>query len=123
MLLSGQFKIVYGVYRRTGEYLYMAATLPDAIQISASSYGPLFIQRSQSKIQKYATRADWRMAVNVLETFQGQKNYFLFALEQNQKALKYFHTNSVELKLLFPAQKGQVPIFFPSERLILPKGN
>lgn len=49
--------------------------------------------------------------------------YFLFALEQNQKALKYFHTNSIELKPLFPAQKGQVPIFLPSERLILPKEN
>lgn len=63
------------------------------------------------------------MPVVFLEKCQGQKMSFLFALEQNQKALKYFHTNSIELKPLFPAQKGQVPIFLPSERLILPKEN
>lgn len=40
------------------------------------------------------------MAAVFLETFQGQKMYFLYALEQNQKALKYFHTNSIEAKPL-----------------------
>jgi len=63
------------------------------------------------------------MAVVFLETFQGQKMCFLFALEQNQKALKHFHTNSIDLKPLFPAQKGQVTILLPSERFILPKEN
>lgn len=63
------------------------------------------------------------MAAVFLETFQGQKMYFLYALEQNQKALKYFHTNSIEPKPPLLAQKGQVPIFLPSERLILPKEN
>ncbi|KAJ7410688.1 hypothetical protein WISP_106863 [Willisornis vidua] len=47
MLLNGQLKIVYGVYRRTPEYAYTAETSPGTIQVIASVYRSVFLQRSQ----------------------------------------------------------------------------
>lgn len=113
---------LYSMQRRLSEYTYMTATLPHTIQrIILIDHCSL---KDLKKIYKWHTiRTDWRTVEVFLENFQGQKTYFIFALEQTQKALKYFHRKIFQLKPLFPAQKGQVPISPHSERPVLPEEN